>query len=215
MSPEDDGGMSQKADGNWLLNALLYLGLGSVGPTIAYNYFTGRDDLHEFSGWQKLLLPFGAWMLTGMLLTGVATVWHGGLMRRVDWEVRATIVWVFWCKFGMWCVGIALLITATILGFSWLSDSLSGVSKGTQLVAGLLFLILLALWRFGVSAINLNDGNVRSSPAVRPPARVPWRTFTRTAGSAQSGRAGRAGRRWPRGTHGRPPRLAQFRQRLP
>ena len=41
----------------------------------------------------------------------------------------------------------ALIILVVALGFSWLSDSLSGVSKGTQLVAGLLFLILLALWR--------------------------------------------------------------------
>ena len=147
MSPEDDHGTSERAGSNWVVSALIYVGIGSVGPVTAYNYFAGKDDLHEFKGWRILLLPFGLWFMTGMLLSGIAIVWYAGLKRRLDWERRAENVWVVWCKLAMWCVGIALLIVAAILGFSWLSDSLSGVSKGTQLVAGLLFLILLALWR--------------------------------------------------------------------
>ena len=147
MSPEDDHGTSERAGSNWVVSALIYVGIGSVGPVTAYNYFAGKDDLHEFKGWRILLLPLGLWFMTGMLLSGIAIVWYAGLKRRLDWERRAENVWVVWCKLAMWCVGIALLIVAAILGFSWLSDSLSGVGKGTQLVAGLLFLILLALWR--------------------------------------------------------------------
>lgn len=147
MSPEDDHGTSERAGSNWVVSALVYVGIGSTGPITAYNYFAGKDDLHEFVGWRILLLPFGLWFTTGMLLFGIAIVWYAGLKRLLDWERRAENVWVVWSKLAMWCVGIALLIVAAFLGFYWLSDSLSGVSKGTQLVAGLLFLILLALWR--------------------------------------------------------------------
>jgi hypothetical protein len=149
----DDHGSSTEAPvtkkANWITTSAILLGLGSFGPGNVYFFATDPTYLDKLHGWRIWILPFGVWMLTGMLLNGLTTLWFGGIKRDADWEKRGEEAWAWWLKLGMWLVGIGVVIAIAIVSFAGLASYLSTLDRGTLLIAGLLFMILLALWRIG------------------------------------------------------------------
>lgn len=144
---ELDAESASKPVGSWFGSAVGSLAVGALGPANVYFYFTDPNYLDGESWWRTLLLPFGVWLLTGLLLRGLAIVWVGGIRRRSSWEKAADDTWAWWSKAGLWLIGIAIALVLMLMLFGGATQFLSGVSRGTLLIAGLLFMILLALWR--------------------------------------------------------------------
>lgn len=133
----------------WLATSVFFLGIGALGPFNVYLLATGQTDLAQFDGWKALLLPFGAWMLTGSLLMGLTVAWVGGIKKYPNWGERAAAVLEWWCALGWWLLGIGIAVVVAAYVFSGLAAYLSRFDRGTLLIAGLLVMILLALLRIG------------------------------------------------------------------
>lgn len=92
--------------------------------------------------------------MTGFLLQGLTIVWLGGIKHASDWQKRGEQAWEWWCKLGLWLIGIGIAIGIAALVFAGLASYLSSLDKGTVLIASLLLMILLALWRIGCQMRN-------------------------------------------------------------
>jgi hypothetical protein len=146
---EEPSTAKPKRDLQWIGAGVIMLGLGSLGPANVYLAFTDPHYFDKFTGWRVLILPFGVWLLTGFLVQGLTAVWAGGLRRDPDWSKQSERAWEWWCKLGWWLLGICIALVLAALFFSGVASFLSTLDKGTVLIAGLLFMILLALWRIG------------------------------------------------------------------
>ena len=137
-----------ESKGSWITTALFLVGLGSLGPGNIYLLLTDSTYLGRFDGWKILILPFGAWLLTGFLFAGLTIAW-AGFNRLEDWDQPGERAWKWWVRLGLWLLAALAVLISLMLAFSGLSDFISELDRGTALIAGLLFLILLALWRIG------------------------------------------------------------------
>ena len=81
-------------------------------------------------------------------------MWLGGIKHASDWQKRGEQAWEWWCKLGLWLIGIGIAIGIAALVFAGLASYLSSLDKGTVLIASLLLMILLALWRIGCQMRN-------------------------------------------------------------
>jgi hypothetical protein len=133
----------------WIGASIVLLALGSMGPGNVYYALTDAHYFDKFTGWRILILPFGVWLLTGFLVQGLAVLWVGGIKGDPDWAKRTEGAWESWCKLGLWLIGIGIALVLAALFFGGVASFLSTLNKGTVLIAGLLFMILLALWRIG------------------------------------------------------------------
>lgn len=134
---------------SWLGAGLLLTAIGSMGPANFYFLVTDPHYLDKFQGWKLLMLPAGAWILCGLLLNGLTVIWFGGVKRLPDWQKRGEKAWEWWSKLGLWLIAIGIGLAVAAWAFSGLADFLSKVDRGTAIIAGLLFMILIALWRIG------------------------------------------------------------------
>src|SRR4051794_35674104 len=93
--PESKDGKSRKG---WLISGVFLLGLGSLGPANVYYAATDPRYLDKLTGWRILVLPVGAWLLTGFLIMGLTVLWHGGIKRDPDWAKHIDPAWEWWSK---------------------------------------------------------------------------------------------------------------------
>lgn len=129
--------------------AALYLALGSIAPANLYFALTDPTHLNGLTGWKSLAVPLGIWLMTGFLLQGLTVIWVAGVKRRQDWNQQAERSWDWWCKVGLWLAIAGIALIGAVLVFSGLAGFVAGLDRGTVLIAGLLFMILLALLRIG------------------------------------------------------------------
>jgi hypothetical protein len=146
---EKQAASEPKRDLQWIGASALMLAVGSLGPANIYLAFTDPKYFDRFAGWRILILPFGAWLLTGFLVQGLAVLWLGGIKHDLDWAKRAEAACEAWFKLGWWILGIIVALVLAAFFFSGVASFLSTLSKGTVLIAGLLFMILLALLGIG------------------------------------------------------------------
>lgn len=148
-STDDLAASVPKRSLQWIGASVVLIALGSMGPGNVYYAITDPHYFDRFSGWRILILPLGTWLLTGFLVQGLAVLWVGGIKRDPDWAKRTEGAWEWWCKLGLWLVGIVIALVLAAYFFSGVASFLSALDKGTVLIAGLLLMILLALWRIG------------------------------------------------------------------
>lgn len=124
------------------------IGLGAVVAffgwlSIGGVYYLWSGQLHFESEWSWLILPVGWFFVAGLTVQSAASL-YAVLSGRDDINTEA--VWDWWVgKLGcgiLWLIGGLI---GLVLGWSVLSKMFEGVSKGTAIIAVLLFCILIAL----------------------------------------------------------------------
>lgn len=141
-----DESAEQQNKGGWFKNAFWFILIGSLAPFGVHSALTNPDFFNREPLWKVLAMPFGFWLLFGLLINGLVTAWVGGVKKEADWEKRAEAAVWRWNKLGLWLVAIAVGIVAVIWLFGSVSDFFSDIPSGTRLIAFLLFMILIALW---------------------------------------------------------------------
>lgn len=138
-----------RRDLKWVGAGVVLLGLGSLGPANVYYAVMDPDYFDKLSGWRILILPVGVWLLTGFLVQGLTALWLGGIKRNTNWAKHMERAWEWWCKLGLWLLGIGITLALAAFFFSGVASFLSTLEKGTLLISFLLLMILIALWRIG------------------------------------------------------------------
>lgn len=134
--------------GNWLITGIFYLALGSIGPFNIYLFIDDKNYIENLSWWKLLIIPFGIWLLTGFILNG-ATVLYAGIRGQRNWKQTGERAWEWWLKLGLWLLCILIAFIAAAVAFRGVANLISSLDRGTVLIASLLLMILLALWRIG------------------------------------------------------------------
>jgi len=139
--------MADERKANPWTTGIFTTAIGAMGPAGLYYVLIG--EMHFKKEWQAFIYPFGAFLLTGLFIQGIFTLYLA-IKKDPDWEARSNSLWEWWL--GKVGCGIVLLI-GSIIGLIFLyvagSSLFEGVGKGTALVIVLLVMILFALLRIG------------------------------------------------------------------
>lgn len=146
MPEESESQETQSSKFDWLKNALSLLLVGTLGPINFYFIITDPDYDKGRGNWFWWVMPFGIWLLFGMLISGIVIAWTAGVKHYPDWEKRGEAAFKRWLKLGAWLVAIAVGLLALIWAFGAASNYLDKIDTGTRLIAALLLMILFALW---------------------------------------------------------------------
>ena len=122
---------------------------GWVSISVPYYAFMGQLDLKY--DWMEFLLPVGAFFMFGVALQGIAEV--RALLKGERGSVEPDSVSGWWmnkvgCGLLIVVAGVAGVAAIVIAGPA-VDSIFEGVSKGTAIIAVLLFCILLALLNLG------------------------------------------------------------------
>jgi len=131
-----------------VFEAFALLALGLLGVSGIVYAITGRLQLN---GWLWWIAPFGWYMMLGMGLQGAVSIYARltGHQKRYELEKKMETWWLEILKWPLTIIWWMIKITFWIIAASGLLYLpymlLSGLSKGTIVIALLLFGILMAL----------------------------------------------------------------------
>lgn len=123
---------------------LVCFGIAALGCWLLYSLFTDQIEYKGF--WRSSASILGCIWMTGGFFAGISAFKSAYELKLEGWSDRAYDAWSIYVYTLIKAAAVVIGFVLAYMLISWIFDSIfEGVSKGTIIIAVLLFAILLSL----------------------------------------------------------------------